>query len=46
MPCLLATVQVMMKANYGRSEPGHPGIPMHSDAQPWGSKIFGFELGC
>ena len=35
-----------MKANYGRSEPGHPGIPLHSDAQPWGSKIFGFEHSC
>ena len=43
---LFGSTPVMMKANYGRSEPGHPGIPLHSDAQPWGSKIFGFEHSC
>lgn len=26
---------------YGISEPGHPGIAVHTDAQPYGSKIFG-----
>ena len=27
--------------NYARSEPGHPGISLHTDGQPFGSKIFG-----
>ncbi|MAE65511.1 MAG: hypothetical protein CMJ18_14670 [Phycisphaeraceae bacterium] len=26
---------------FARSEPGHPGIAIHADAQPYGSKIFG-----
>lgn len=26
---------------YAVSLPGHPGIAIHTDAQPWGSKIFG-----
>ena len=26
---------------YAVSEPGHPGIAIHTDAQPYGSKIFG-----
>jgi len=26
---------------YGLSRPGHPGIAIHTDAQPYGSKIFG-----
>lgn len=37
---------VMMDYAYARSEPGHPGISLHSDGQPWGSKIFGFEHSC
>lgn len=28
---------------YVVSEPGHPGIAMHTDAQPYGSKIFGLQ---
>jgi len=28
---------------YARSEPGHPGISLHTDGQPYGSQIFGFE---
>ncbi len=37
---------VMMGYDYARSEPGHPGISLHSDGQPWGSKIFGLEYSC
>ncbi len=28
--------------NYARSEPGHPGISLHTDGQPYGSEIFGY----
>ncbi len=28
---------------YALSQPGHPGIAIHTDAQPYGSKIFGVE---
>ena len=28
---------------YARSEPGHPGISLHTDGQPYGSEIFGYE---
>ena len=34
---------VVMSFSYARSEPGHPGISLHTDGQPWGSKIFGYE---
>ncbi len=34
---------VAMSYAYARSEPGHPGISLHTDGQPWGSKIFGYE---
>jgi ectoine hydroxylase-related dioxygenase (phytanoyl-CoA dioxygenase family) len=34
---------VCMSYDYSRSEPGHPGISLHCDGQPWGSKIFGAE---
>jgi hypothetical protein len=37
---------IMMDCGYSRSEPGHPGISLHCDGQPWGSKIFGFEHSC
>lgn len=37
---------VMMTYDYSRSEPGAPGINLHSDGQPWGSKIFGPEQSC
>jgi hypothetical protein len=26
--------------------PGHPGISLHTDGQPWGSKIFGYAGSC
>ena len=34
---------VMMTYSYARSEPGHPGISLHTDGQPYGSRIFGQE---
>ncbi|MFO1091986.1 MAG: phytanoyl-CoA dioxygenase family protein [Planctomycetaceae bacterium] len=37
---------VMMTYAYARSEPGHPGISLHADGQPYGSRIFGFEGSC
>jgi len=37
---------VMMACDYARSEPGHPGISLHCDGQPWGSEIFGYEHSC
>lgn len=37
---------VLMTYAYARSEPGHPGISLHTDGQPWGSKIFGSEGSC
>ncbi|MDA1014525.1 MAG: phytanoyl-CoA dioxygenase family protein [Planctomycetota bacterium] len=37
---------VMMHYAYARSEPGHPGISLHADGQPYGSEIFGFEGSC
>ncbi|HAA75921.1 TPA: hypothetical protein DCE37_12465 [Candidatus Latescibacteria bacterium] len=29
--------------SYARSAPGHPGISLHTDGQPYGSRIFGYE---
>ena len=37
---------IMMHYSYARSEPGHPGISLHTDGQPYGSKIFGYEGSC
>ena len=37
---------VMMSYDYARSEPGHPGISLHCDGQPWGSHIFAAEYTC
>lgn len=34
---------VVMTFHYARSEPGHPGISLHADGQPYGSAIFGYE---
>ena len=36
----------MMSYAYARSEPGHPGISLHADGQPYGSQIFGYEGSC
>ena len=32
---------IFMTYGYARSEPGHPGISLHTDGQPYGSEIFG-----
>ena len=37
---------VFMTYAYARSEPGHPGISFHTDGQPYGSVIFGYEGSC
>lgn len=34
---------VFSRCDYARSEPGHPGISLHADGQPYGSAIFGYE---
>jgi len=34
---------IFMTYAYARSEPGHPGISLHADGQPYGSQIFGYE---
>lgn len=33
---------VLSHYGYARSEPGHPGISLHTDGQPYGSRIFGY----
>ena len=33
---------LVMAYGYARSEPGHPGISLHTDGQPYGSEIFGY----
>ena len=43
---LLGDEVIFMHYGYARSEPGHPGISLHADGQPYGSKIFGFEGSC
>lgn len=37
---------VLMSYGYARSEPGHPGISLHTDGQPYGSQIFGYGGSC
>ena len=37
---------ILMSYSYSRSEPGHPGISLHTDGQPYGSEIFGYEGSC
>ena len=37
---------VFMTYEYARSEPGHPGISLHTDGQPYGSSTFGYECSC
>ena len=43
---LFGNQPIMMTYDYVRSEPGCPPIVLHSDSQPWGSKIFGPEQSC
>ena len=40
---LFGQEMILMSYSYARSEPGHPGISLHADGQPFGSKIFGYE---
>ncbi|MEM7116275.1 MAG: phytanoyl-CoA dioxygenase family protein [Chloroflexota bacterium] len=37
---------IFMTYAYAISEPGHPGISLHTDGQPYGSQIFGYEGSC
>jgi ectoine hydroxylase-related dioxygenase (phytanoyl-CoA dioxygenase family) len=37
---------IVMSYAYARSEPGHPGISLHADGQPYGSEIFGYQGSC
>ena len=37
---------IFVHSGYDRSEPGTPGISLHTDGQPYGSKIFGYEGSC
>jgi hypothetical protein len=37
---------VFVSYSYDRSEPGTPGISLHTDGQPYGSKIFGYNGSC
>lgn len=34
---------ICTSTNYTRAQPGHPGIAIHTDSQPYGSKIFGMQ---
>ena len=34
---------ICTSCQYARSEPGHPGIAIHTDSQPYGSNIFGVQ---
>jgi hypothetical protein len=40
---LLGDEIIFSHYSYARSEPGHPGISLHTDGQPYGSRIFGYE---
>ena len=40
---LLGEELILSHSGYARSEPGHPGISLHTDGQPFGSQIFGYE---
>lgn len=37
---------ICMSCAYAVSRPGHPGIAIHTDAQPYGSRIFGLAASC
>ena len=43
---LFGDTPIMMTYDYSRSEPGCPAINLHSDGQPWGTKIFGPQQSC
>jgi hypothetical protein len=43
---LLGEEIILSHYGYARSEPGHPGISLHTDGQPYGSQIFGYNGSC
>ena len=43
MTDLLGEHFLCTSCGYAISEPGHPGIAIHTDSQPYGSKIFGVQ---
>lgn len=43
LTALLGDQLVCTSCMYAESRPGHPGIAIHTDSQPYGSKIFGVE---
>ena len=43
---LLGEDLVSMSFSYGRQDPGSPGISIHTDHQPFGSRIFGYNSSC
>ena len=40
---LLGKELIIMSYSYARSEPGHPGISLHTDGKPYGSNVDGYE---
>ena len=40
---LLGDELICTSAGYACSQPGHPGIAIHTDSQPYGSQIFGVQ---
>lgn len=37
---------ICTSCTFALSKPGHPGIAIHTDSQPYGSKIFGVQASC
>ncbi len=46
LEAVLGNDLVFLGSVYALSRPGHPGISLHTDGQPWGSKIFGYSGSC
>jgi ectoine hydroxylase-related dioxygenase (phytanoyl-CoA dioxygenase family) len=38
---VLGSNLICMSASYARYAPGYPGMPLHTDCQPYGSRLFG-----
>lgn len=43
LTALLGDEMICTSYRFSISEPGHPGIAIHTDSQPYGSKIFGLQ---
>lgn len=43
LKALLGDDLICTSCGYGLSQPGHPGIAIHTDSQPYGSTIFGVQ---